>query len=170
MKRWPIIVVCLMFITVVSGCADTSYVPVSSPNDAPTAVPTAQPITDRVLQVAQSVYGDTYLKQEGSSGPDVRYNVVVILLAHTIDGSLGNDQYISYTIFKAIWQTPDLPKRLSGVLLLITSTDDVYPTKIYAKAYLTKSTAAGINWDNLTQDEAWPLYDEQAVYSDSSLP
>jgi hypothetical protein len=170
MKRWLAIVLCFTFITIISGCGDASDIPTSSPTVAPAATPTPQPVTDRALQVAQSVYGDTYLQPQGSSGPRVRYNVVVILLAHTIDGSLQNDQYISYTIFKAIWQTPDLPKRLSGVLLLITSTDDVSPTQIYAKAYLTGKTAAGISWDNLTQDEAWPLYDEHVVYSDSTLP
>ena len=147
---------CLLFL--LASCGQSQ-----EESAAPTTAPTVVPITDRVLQVAESVYPDIYFKQEGSSGPDVRYHVNVTLLAHTNPSDPEQYKYIAFTVYKALWQDPDLANRLSSVLILMTSTDDVYPTKTYAKVYLTQETAKKIDWGNLDQDDTWGMYDEQEV-------
>jgi len=139
--------------------------PAPTDTPIPTPAPTVVPITDRVLQVAENVYPDIYFKQEGSSGPDVRYHVNVTLLAHTDPSDPEQYKYIAYTVYKALWQDPDLANRLSSVLILMISTDNVVPTEIYAKVYLTQETAKKIDWGNLGQDDNWGMYNEQEVIS-----
>ena len=160
------LVVLLMALTVLAGCAASSATGAQAPA-TPSATATLPPTTEgRLTQRARQAVGAT------AQRTDVTYHAASgdAVVTVTLVWSPGwKDDFAQaqaavklacYQIHAALWMSGE-PLSKVTVIVLGQALDDYASviTSAYAEADLTAQHAHGINWPTITANQAWARYD-----------
>lgn len=165
MSQWKKFFVLALIIIALAACGESSTVtsvvtPTSQPTQAPT--PTVKPaqisIQDQLQSIAENATGDAGGATVSSVDYDASVNAAYVHESFILTGDNNMDiqdiKDIAYAVLKATWQAHI--KGIDSITILFDSDSD--GTRI-ASCENEHTTAAKMQWGNLTSNQAWSDYD-----------
>ena len=170
-KKFLLLLLTLSFIFLLAAC---DYTDTSQPTQQPAQAPVTPTPTESVAQQANDAVQSANLAgtnvKVSLSGSDL--TVSEDLTQYEIGGNgliVDNIKQGCYDMQKAVW-TSSVSKHLNQVKLNVTmDTQDqygkVYHNTLVGYCMLTQKTASLFQWDNLSREDAWKVYDSTWLIS-----